>query len=504
MVEASGFNLTFVFPNGVTEALMTLGLRDLSGTAETMVRVIIEPINDPPTHTVPRYYTTAEDTTELIDIEPYIDDPDNAPEELSLVMEDPYAEANGLLITVTFPEGTTSHDLLFEVTDGYLSTQVTMSFNVTPVDDPPVISTLATFIAIEDQLSILNLTRYIEDVDTPLNELVVQADSPHCTVESRSLVFNYTVGGIKEFVHVLVSDASSTVGAYLQVSVEERNDPPVLHQIPLQHFVENEMRTLDLSEYVEDEDTPHRNMHLTFDGSELVLLNGLEATLVFTQPLSHGVVFFNLSDGEAEVEGSFQVVVEVSSEPPPEEDEGIDLTMPALGVILLVSIAILTSIEVSKVWLISLLLPLYMKLSREEILDQFTRGKIYGYILANPGVHYNSIKRTLDIPNGSFVYHLNLLENEGFVKSQRDGVYKRYYPSDMRIPKKEFTLNETQTKILRIISRSPGINQKEIAEILGVTSAAVSYQMQELIHLGFVRKMRRGMSIRYYLMVPED
>jgi predicted transcriptional regulator len=99
------------------------------------------------------------------------------------------------------------------------------------------------------------------------------------------------------------------------------------------------------------------------------------------------------------------------------------------------------------------------------------------------------------------VYHLNLLESEGYIKFQNDGIYKRYYPSDMRLPKQEFSLNDSQTQIMRIVSRSPGISQKNIASIMGISSAAVHFQVEELIHLGFIRKERRGMSVGYFIRI---
>ena len=336
--------------------------------------------------------------------------------------------------------------------------------------------------------------------DTPVAELSVICNSTNVTVHGQELHFFYTVGEVTETVLVQLSDGRSLVDANLFVTVEERNDAPIVHPMALQIFIVEELRTIDLSPFVEDEETPIQDLTITFDSPDVFDIEGMSVTFQFRTPSSNQSIYFNVSDGFLVAEGRIQVRVE--SAPAPSGDER-NMLLPVLviGIIMITSIALLATVEISKVALIGLLLPLYMKLSSIDILDQFTRGKIYGYILANPGVHYNSIKRTLDIPNGSFVYHLNLLQNEGYIKFQHDGIYKRYYPSDMKIPKQEFSLNESQTLIMKIVSRSPGISQKKIASIMGVSSAAVHFQVEELINLGFIRKERRGMSVGYFIQL---
>ena len=55
-------------------------------------------------------------------------------------------------------------------------------------------------------------------------------------------------------------------------------------------------------------------------------------------------------------------------------------------------IAGVLSIEMLKFGLILFFIPLYTKLRNKNILDLYVRGQIYGYLMANPGEHYNSIK----------------------------------------------------------------------------------------------------------------
>jgi len=138
-------------------------------------------------------------------------------------------------------------------------------------------------------------------------------------------------------------------------------------------------------------------------------------------------------------------------------------------------------------------LPLYTKIRRERILDHFVRGKIYGYILANPGEHYNAIKQALSLTNGSLAHHLRTLEREEFIKSKRFGLYRRFYPRHMKIPDDGyFTMNAIQRTIVEIIRKNQGISQKEIAAQLNITPPTVNYHIGILTDAKIVRVIRKG------------
>jgi PKD repeat protein/DNA-binding MarR family transcriptional regulator len=168
------------------------------------------------------------------------------------------------------------------------------------------------------------------------------------------------------------------------------------------------------------------------------------------------------------------------------------------------ALATLYKTETGRYMLFSLFLPLYTKLKRKEILDHFTRGKIFGYILANPGDHYSSIKKALELSNGVFSYHLHILEKEGIIKSAREGTYKCFYPSGMRIPSSEGSLKKSQLIIIEKIKEMPGISQKDIAALLGVSSATINYHIKELIKLGIIKVERKGMRLKYYFNTEKE
>ncbi len=86
--------------------------------------------------------------------------------------------------------------------------------------------------------------------------------------------------------------------------------------------------------------------------------------------------------------------------------------------IALVSIAMAVSaslgaafaVERSRFALLSLLVPLYTRLSKDKVLESYSRGRVYQYVAMNPGAHFNAIRADLDMNNGALVYHLEVLE----------------------------------------------------------------------------------------------
>jgi len=147
----------------------------------------------------------------------------------------------------------------------------------------------------------------------------------------------------------------------------------------------------------------------------------------------------------------------------------------------------------------AIVFPLYSRLKKEEVLDHFVRGQIYGYIVSHPGQHYNLLRQDLKVTNGTLSHHLRTLEMMGFIKSYRDGVFKRFYPIEMSVPQeKGVRLSDLQLGILELVRRGDGPTQAEIAVRLGVTQQTVSYNIRALSREGTIRMEKDGRNTRYY------
>jgi predicted transcriptional regulator/uncharacterized membrane protein len=164
--------------------------------------------------------------------------------------------------------------------------------------------------------------------------------------------------------------------------------------------------------------------------------------------------------------------------------------------ILLIAGAFVGGTEIGKFKLLIGLLPLYTRLNKDKILDHETRGMIRGYIIANPGVHFNYLKRELKLKNGSLAYHLKVLEQAEFVKIEREGMYTRLYPmKNGAYYKGAFNgvrLSELQKKIVRQIRIKPGITQKKIIERTNIKQQTVSRNISALEKKEVIRVKRKG------------
>jgi predicted transcriptional regulator len=139
-----------------------------------------------------------------------------------------------------------------------------------------------------------------------------------------------------------------------------------------------------------------------------------------------------------------------------------------------------------------LLMPLFTRLKRDQVLNQFTRGEIFGFIKANPGVHLTAIKENLGLANGVLAYHLKVLIREEFIVARSEGGYKRFYPRDMRVPRKRVHFTRLQLDIVEKLSLHPGSTQASLARMLGESKQVINYNVGVLVAAGVVRVEREG------------
>jgi hypothetical protein len=308
--------VTFEFPNGVTSANVTLVVSDTFLTAAGVVNFTIMPVNDAPFHSMKREHIATENVPLILDFTPYVGDVDNETSELYLKVQDLYGSAEGLVLNVTFPEGVVSHELLALLSDGLAETPIPLSFTVVAVDDAPTIDPLDPFTATEDLVSVFNLTPYLHDGDTPISDLAVVVRATNCTVHGQELHFFFTVGGFDRTVTIEVTDDHNRVTAELLVHVEEVNDPPVVHGISPKLFLEDVERTVELEAYIKDEETPAEGLALTCDHPAVIAVTGLNITLLYTYWMEEHTVTFEVFDGIAWSNGSFNVQVQSVNDNP--------------------------------------------------------------------------------------------------------------------------------------------------------------------------------------------
>jgi predicted GH43/DUF377 family glycosyl hydrolase/DNA-binding MarR family transcriptional regulator len=197
------------------------------------------------------------------------------------------------------------------------------------------------------------------------------------------------------------------------------------------------------------------------------------------------------------------VTVDIQKEPEGIVENILKPGLPLAGIAIMAALLMTVfaaRTEIGKYRTIPLFFPLYSRLKKEEVLDHVIRVKIYEHITNNPGDHFNSIKNKLNLNNGVLTYHLKTMERENFIKSMRDGMYKRFYPVDQKVARVNgFGTESIQGKIVMHVMGNPGLTQREISKALSVSQQVVSYHLKIMQETGHVRVRRDGRTNRYFV-----
>jgi predicted transcriptional regulator len=281
---------------------------------------------------------------------------------------------------------------------------------------------------------------------------------------------------------------------YLEVHVIDVTYPTLLLSIPQEADI-HETVVLDASASTDnDPDFPDTgNFTWTIGiGDEDMILYGAVVEYRFERAGIH-TIELDVSDASGNVATELSEVKVIRE---PDEFPYVPLAVLALFGIAFAGIA---NTEAGKFWFLKfLILPLYSKLSKKDVLDHFIRGQIYGYLVVHPGDNYTTIKKNLDLTNGTLTYHLDVLEREGFVKSQLRGTKRFYYPKGTKMPDNGTGFPAIKDDIIMRVKETPGITIGDLAALIGVSRQLTNYHLRALIQEGYVQVERKGIRTRCY------
>ena len=154
--------------------------------------------------------------------------------------------------------------------------------------------------------------------------------------------------------------------------------------------------------------------------------------------------------------------------------------------------------------LLSLLtLPLYSRMERNDILDQSTRNYVYTEVVTRPGVNYSAMKSKLGLGTSSLVYHLEVLEREGYIRSKKEMGRKLFFPKGVvptvtqeDKPSDSFVAplppSPVQEQILEYLKDNGPKSRTELKDALSLKQQTVSYSIRSLEKKGLVKTGGRG------------
>lgn len=145
---------------------------------------------------------------------------------------------------------------------------------------------------------------------------------------------------------------------------------------------------------------------------------------------------------------------------------------------------------------------------------RYQRGRLMGYLTANPGCHFRALMSALDMSNGQITHHLRILEAEEHVWRKGDGRLVRYYPltnqlnpataeEDLPVPPLSPDPNSLQGKILSLLDQDGDLGQfptqAELAKRLEKSQQLISHHLRTLQKYGLVERQKMGLMNRYKL-----
>jgi predicted transcriptional regulator len=198
----------------------------------------------------------------------------------------------------------------------------------------------------------------------------------------------------------------------------------------------------------------------------------------------------------------------------------------------------LTELGRSKFWLFMLAFGL-SKLKKDEVLDDFTRGSIYGCVKRDPGITPREVLMVLDIDEKNYYYHQDVLIKYGYiykVKMNKFGeVIKKWhgvngrmsitdkftdeemeanpkikksrlrwaehylYASGMKA-RKRLKLNKRQERVIyKYIRDNPGQSQGQIAKGLDMIRQGLAYYLNQFRKTGLIKVRAEGRKKLYFI-----
>ncbi|MHA2378350.1 MAG: winged helix-turn-helix transcriptional regulator [Candidatus Thorarchaeota archaeon] len=132
---------------------------------------------------------------------------------------------------------------------------------------------------------------------------------------------------------------------------------------------------------------------------------------------------------------------------------------------------------------------------KEHEQPQKLRDRILDTIATSPGIHLRELHRSIGCAMGALQYHLNNLEDDGVVRSMRNGnarhLYLTGYCDDEQVLRlTSLTRNPTVQSVLRECMANGRITQAELSRTLSLDKSLISYYVSSLVENDILKVVR--------------
>ena len=258
-VTVEGFFLVITAPEGSVRHDLRLSISDGENTVGALITIFVTSFDSPPQLQPLPSLVVEEDTAKTLDLMPYIKDLDTPTGDLEVGCDSLNCTFTGQVLRYLRTQGGGVEVVKIWVNDGTTVVTGDLTVHITPVDDPPIVTTIPVHRILEGETVSLSLDDYISDEDTPTERLVLQCDHPWLVGSwELNLTFLAHVSNSEEPIGFLVNDGTTAVPGTFLLTVIDVNDQPVIlsigGQAPPLNITVYATQTLNLEVAYEDEE----------------------------------------------------------------------------------------------------------------------------------------------------------------------------------------------------------------------------------------------------------
>ncbi len=143
------------------------------------------------------------------------------------------------------------------------------------------------------------------------------------------------------------------------------------------------------------------------------------------------------------------------------------------------------------------------KFTRNEVLENENRKRIFDYICLNPGVYFNQIGQKLNISNYILSWHLKILINFRYIRSSSIENHEVFFNSTVNDEKDELMAFISKSKSKNILDfleeHQEGASKTQLSKALSMHSTTVSKYVEKLEKFGLILALKKPNYVLYVL-----
>ncbi len=132
------------------------------------------------------------------------------------------------------------------------------------------------------------------------------------------------------------------------------------------------------------------------------------------------------------------------------------------------------------------------KLTKDDILSNINRNKIYNYICENPGIHFNKIVSSLNLNIPVVEWHLNMLIKFMYIEKEKIDNLDTYFNINVKSEDRMLiflTSNDNYRRVIDFIRENQeGTSKHQISEQLNMHSTTVNKYIARLLEYRIITK----------------